>query len=89
MTEIELKMFRKRKLKEERKKYASLNHLRYIQALSYKLAGRYEEAQELYHEYSKVFVGKERAELAISVFGLLVLPSLENRRKIMNVIEDI
>ena len=56
------------------------NTLLYKRALCYKMAGRYRAADYSYFEHKREFRGAENRDLQVTMFGFLMVPSVENRR---------
>ena len=63
--------------------------LSYTRAVCYKATGRYAEADKLYREHIHTYRRKVYKDAAESLFGVLITPSIHNRRKILNCLENI
>jgi hypothetical protein len=63
--------------------------LLYMKALSYKRLNRHKDASKFYSQLIERNKLKEMKHLWINVWSVLLLPNSINRRKILNVLENI
>lgn len=54
----------------------------YLQALCLRKVGNYEEASIIYRKIRKFYLYDDRHKMVISLFGILLLPLIEDRRKL-------
>jgi len=80
------KLHRKKIKKELKERLVDSN---YILAVSLKKEGKYEEATRLYQNHAAISEALENQQLGSDFFALMMLPSLDSRRKMLNVLEDI
>ena len=65
------------------------NNLLYLKALSYKLCKKTKKANIIYNQHMRAYSFEENIDMASTIMGILMLPSLSNRRMICNQLENI
>ena len=68
---------------------AKLLEFNYIKATCYKKMKKYDEATELYIAHMKSYEILENKQLGYDFFALLFMPSLDDRRMITNILENV
>ena len=61
----------------------------FYKAVVMRLLRRYDEAAECYRFFKKSTAYEEKKALINTVFGLIMLPLCQDRRRILNVAEDL
>jgi tetratricopeptide (TPR) repeat protein len=64
-------------------------NLIYFEALCYKLDGNFSKSNECYHKLAKILYIKEKALVVKYTIGLLLIPMLDDRMKVINFVENL